>query len=474
MILNVKRFLAVVPLLFCLLVSGQEEMSIQQLLQHALENSYEIKNAHLDVEKAAELKKEVKSDGLPQINGKIKYEHYIDQPVMVLPGSLMAAMLPPQQGSDPTQGVPDGTGQQSTPNDIIAEFGKPHNLDIGLQFSQLLFSLQYINGVKTASKAEELYELKANMSERDLVYEIYQNYYRLLSIHKNLEILEGNIESLSKMRDITQLLVESDLALETNVTRIDINISNLEIAKQQALTGVEIQTNNLKMLAGIKRNKMLTIEVADKDKIYSLNSIQLLDNPEFSDIADKRTEIQLLNKQLELNDLQIKTEKGAHAPTVAAYGTYMKQAQEDKFNLYNTAIYRDLSLVGITAEIPIFSGRKTRAKVKQAEIEKQRTLNQKQQVWDGLNVEYQNSVSEFNISLKNCISQEKNIELAREVLSLEQIKYQEGLVSLNDVLMAETELRTTEINFVENMTNFRMAELNLLKSQGKLKTLVNN
>jgi outer membrane protein len=457
-------------------VNAQQKINIQQLLQHALENSYDIKEASLNVDKSVEVKKEAISGGLPQISGKVKYEQFINQPVIILPGSLMAALTAPPAGAGQAQGQNQMQGVPPTGfPDIVADYGKPHNMDIGIQFSQLLFSMQYINGVKTAAKAQELYEMSGLLSERDLIYVIYHNYYSLLSIYKNIEIIDNNISSLSQLRDITQLLVEADLTLNTDLSRIAINISNLETAKKQAFSGIEIQTNNLKMLAGFKRQQAIEIEVSDLEHNYDLSAIKLPGNPDFNSITNNLIEVKLLNKQIELNELQIKTQKGTYTPTIAAYGSFIKQTQENNFNMFsNNGTWRNLSLVGITTNIPIFSGRKNKAKVNQAKINRQITINQKEKAIEGLNLEYLNAKSEFNISLLNSHTQYKNIELAKEIMNQQQLKYKEGLSGLTDVLLADTELRQIESKYIQNMTNLKLSELKLIKAQGRLNTLIQN
>jgi len=452
-------------LLFTFLIStsSQEKakLNIHELLNHALENSFNVKEAKLNVKKSHEVKKEAVSSGLPQISGNIKYETYFDQPVMILPGSLMAGMMP------------GGSEGGETP-DIIAPYGKAHNMDLGLQASQLLFSMQYINGVRTATKAIELYELQEIQTETELIHAIYSNYYSLLSIYKNLDIVNEHIRSLSQMRQITEALVNADLTLRTDLSRLDVNLSNLETAQKKAKTGIQIQTNNLKMLAGYSKDQMIEIDASSVDSLYSLANIRLTDNPNFNDLVNNRIEIQLLNKNIELNDMQVKTEQGAYTPVIAAYGSYLKMAQEDDFNFTSgDAEFRNVSLAGVKMEIPIFTGRKNNAKVKQAKINKQITLNQREEAVEGLSVEYLNAISEYETSLSNCQSQKRNIELAEEVLKQFQLKYKEGLSGLTDVLLAETELMTARGNYIENMTYFRQAEIKLLKAKGKLQTLIN-
>ena len=73
-----------------------------------------------------------------------------------------------------------------------------------------------------------------------------------------------------------------------------------------------------------------------------------------------------------------------------------------------------------------------------------------------------------NTCIKNCEVQQKSIELAKEVKEQTELKYNQGLSTLTDLLIAEQDLRNAEVNYVKNCIAMNQAEIDLLKSQGTL------
>ncbi len=66
-----------------------------------------------------------------------------------------------------------------------------------------------------------------------------------------------------------------------------------------------------------------------------------------------------------------------------------------------------------------------------------------------------------------------NVELAQKVLNNTRSNYQLGLAPLTDLLDAQNALSEAQNNHVAAMLNYRVAEIQLIKSKGMLKTLMN-
>lgn len=448
-------FISIILILFCLKSVAQErqKMNISQLLEYAQKNSYRIREARLDKLKSVAMVKEVRGNGLPQINASLEYTDYLKKSTIILPGAL--------------------TGDPHA-SDIITQFGKKYNLDASLQISQLLFSLQYIYGLKAAQKSTQIIEMKEEKSELDLIHNLYTEYYNLLAIYKNLEIIESNVESLEQTRRKISALVEADLALHTDLDRIDINLANLQASKKQVLSGINVQTNNLKYIIGMDNQNELEVDTTNFQLMFS--DTKLFDK--YSDeqaYLNDRVEIRMLNNTIEMNELQVKSEKAKLTPNLSAFGSYMYQAKRDEFDLFDgDKDWFRVGIIGLKATIPIFSGTKTKAKISQAKIDRDLTINKKNEVLEGLTVEYLNALSQYHVSIENCEIQLKSIELANKVKLHEELKFNEGLSTLTDYLISENELRNAEINYVQNFISMKKSELDLLRSKGLLFEFRNN
>jgi len=62
--------------------------------------------------------------------------------------------------------------------------------------------------------------------------------------------------------------------------------------------------------------------------------------------------------------------------------------------------------------------------------------------------------------------------LAQEVLDNTKNNYYQGLASLTDLLDAENALTEAQNNYTAALLDYKLAEIQILKSKGELKTLI--
>lgn len=448
----IKLRLIYLAILFSFTSYAQKEqkMNINDLLKFALQNNYDLKEANFNKDKSEHSVKETRANGLPKIEGDLEYKDYLKLPVMILPGALA--------GAD---------------SDIILEYGKKYNLDATLQASQLLFSLKYINGLKTTKKLAEIRGLEVEKSKSELYQLLHTEYYNLLAIYKNLEIIESNMESLKLTRQNIAAMVGGGLTLQTDLDKIDINYANLEASKEQIQSGISVQINNLKYIIGMKPDIALEIDTTGFKNLFREDLF--MDKYASSQFdPNNLIDIQILNKNIELNDYQIKTAKAELTPTITLFGSYVYKAQRNEFNFFDAnKDWFKVNVVGVKATIPIFSGFGNRAKISSAKIDKEITLNNKRKAIEGFNVQHQNSLMTYQSNIKTCLIQAKNVDLAERVKNQENIKYEQGISTLTDFLISITDCRNAQINYVQDFIDMKKSEIDLLKTQGLLRTAIN-
>ena len=69
-------------------------------------------------------------------------------------------------------------------------------------------------------------------------------------------------------------------------------------------------------------------------------------------------------------------------------------------------------------------------------------------------------------------SQRKNVELAQEIYKSTQNNYNNGLASLTDLLDTENSLTSSQNSYTQALLNYKIAEIQLIKSNGNIKSLV--
>ncbi|HRD37324.1 MAG TPA: TolC family protein, partial [Bacteroidia bacterium] len=107
------------------------DFSLQAAIDYAIKHNANYLNAELDVKMNEYKRKEITGIGLPQISGSVDYKDYFELPTSLLPGQFF--------------GAPPGTF-------IPVKFGVQYNMQAGGTISQLLFSSDYIVGLKAAKE----------------------------------------------------------------------------------------------------------------------------------------------------------------------------------------------------------------------------------------------------------------------------------------------------------------------------------
>ncbi len=446
----------VLSILFALFVLGradiyaqsdQQALSLQECLQYALDNSANIKKSILDLEEGREYTREVKSQGLPQANASLNYTNNFSLPVNVIPANTFP-------------------GQEE---DIEAEFGTQHNAVAGAEATQLLFDQSFFTGLKAAQSSEELYHLQLQKSKEDVVLDVATTYYNALIASQQIEIVEANLERINRFIEISTIQYENDLINKVDINRLKVDKTNQEVQLDQLTTAYEQQSNLLKYYIGMPIDTPIQLENTSEvleDKFLTAAIAPGLN-------LDGRTELQMLNKQQELQGLEQKSIQAGYYPTLSAFINYNYQAQRQEFTFFETdRPWFGFGAFGVNLSIPIFDGFNKSARLQQSKIRTEKTAVDIQDTRQYLSLEYQNTLSQLFNSQKAMEAQKQNVALAEDVLSMTAVQYQESLAPLTDLLAAETSLRNAQSSYNEAKLNFKIAALELLKSKGEILTLI--
>ncbi len=123
--------------------------------------------------------------------------------------------------------------------------------------------------------------------------------------------------------------------------------------------------------------------------------------------------------------------------------------------------------------IPIFNGGSTKAKINQATIQIKQLEVDMEDTRLGLNLANENAKAQIKNSLLTVDANRRNVQLSKEVLEDTQNNYRNGLATLTELLDAENALATAENNLNTSLLNYKIAEVQLIKANGQLKSLVN-
>jgi outer membrane protein TolC len=445
-----KKIIILLTLTFALGANAQavKSLTLKEAINHALENKAEAKKAKLQVENSEYQIQEVRSQALPQIsaNGSLTYNPVLQTTVI------------------------DGANFGQPGSTIQANFGQKWNSTAGVSLTQAIFDQTVFTGLKAAKSTREFYQINEQLTVEQVIERVANNYYQVYVQRQKLTVIDSTYKNTTKVKNIIKGQFDNGLAKKIDLDRILVKISNINTQRQQVLNAVQIQENALKFYMGMPIETQIEIpQTAFEVSPQSLSEIPNTAN---------RTEYLLLKKQEQLLSYQKKAVEAGYYPTLSLSAGYNYIGQGPKMPIGGKpsegVYWSDFSSIGLNLKVPIFTGFGTRAKVRQADIDL-RTI--KEDINDtklSLDLAFANAKTQIDNSLTTINNQRENAQLAKEVLDNTRNNYVQGLASLTDLLDAENSLTEAQNNYTSAILDYKLAEIQLIKSKGELKTLINN
>jgi outer membrane protein TolC len=287
-------------------------------------------------------------------------------------------------------------------------------------------------------------------------------------------VLDADIEKIGKLVTTTATQVESGLARKIDLDRMRVNLTNYKTQRTQAQNQYLVQLNQLKQQMGMSMTSSIDLPHTSFKEIEN-KAVGALDYGGVN--LDNRIEYRLLKKQEELQEFQKKAYKAEYYPSLALAGNYSYNGISNKFDMFkgsgSTASWYSMANVSLTLKIPIFDGFARRSRVSQASVTLKELNKQKEETALALNTQFENAKLQVQNNLTTIQAQKENVDLANEVYNSTQNNYKLGLANLTDLLDAETSLTDAQNNYNEALLQYKLAELDIIKSNGNLKSLLN-
>lgn len=422
----------------------QYNLSLQEALNYAYQNQVDVKNAQIDVEISRNKVKETVAIGLPQVNGTASLQRFLDIPTQLVPAQFF----------NPNAG----------PNDFApVKFGTNYNLSYGVEASQLLFDGNYLLGLQAASVYKELTVKALERTKIETSVSVSKAYYSVLVYRKRLELLNANVDRLKKTLDDTRAYYKNGFAEKIDEDRLNVLYNNLTTELANVTRMVDLSLSLLKFQIGMPVDAELNLT----DNMESLQLQEAALQAEAVNL-DNRVEYGLIKTQLRLNELDYKRNVVTRAPSLLAFASFSRNAQNNEFSKLSSTVY-PTSVVGLQLNVPLIGSGKKWYQTKQAKLAVEKSKNDLAGLENAIRLESSSKQIAYNNSVASLENQKKNMELAREVVRVTKAKYDQGVGSSLEVTTAETSLKEAETNYIGSLYDAVIAKIELDKAYGRIK-----
>ena len=447
-----KQKLTIICLIIASVITAQESekksfsFTLQQAIDHAIENNYTAINAKRDIEAAKQKKWETTASGLPQITSNVQYLNNLDFQVQGVSGNAF------NPGGDP--------------NAITTiAFGTKHSMNASATLSQLIFDGSYIVGLQSAKvylQISENAKEKTDLEIRELVTNAYGN---VLLARESVLIFEKNKATLEKTLFETNETFKNGLTEEENVEQLQITLTQLTSSLSNAKKREEIALNLLKISMGIDINNEVILTEKLDDLATSNVDLAVL-NEQFD--ANNSIDFKIQKNNEESKRLLLKLERFRALPTIGAQLNYGANTFANRFDFLTTdQKWYNYSNFGVNISLPIFSSFRDRARTQQAKIAFEQAKTQVTETEQRLKLQYQQAKTDYEFSIEQYGASKSNLKLAERIEAKQQVKFKEGLSTSFEFTEAQRQLYTAQQNYLQAMIDVMNKKATLDKLTNK-------
>jgi len=405
------------------------DATLQQCIQYALSHQPSVKQAQLQEEIVAYEIRSRLADWYPQIGGLYSLQHNF------------------QRSTSFFNGVATPIGVKSTST------GQ-------LYLDQTIFNRDVLLANRTQGDVRLQVRQATSAEKIDITVNVSKAYYDIITTEQQIKVADENIARLQKSLEDAYYRYQSGVTDKTDYKRAQISLNNTKATRQANQAALKARIENLKNYMGYPVAAPLTI-VYDSLQMEREVGFDTLQIPDFS----RRIEYQQLQTQKRLQQSNVIYQRNAFLPNVSATAVYNLNYLNNNFGKLYSNNYPN-SYIGLTAGIPIFQGGKRRANVKAAQLTVSQIDLEITNLESQINSQYATALSNYKGSLANYLASKENVTLAQEVYDVINLQYKAGVKTYLEVINAETDLRTSQINYFNALNQVLAAKVDAQRALG--------
>ncbi|MBS1607750.1 MAG: TolC family protein [Bacteroidetes bacterium] len=408
-----------------------QNATLPNIIEYALKRQPLIQQSLID-EKTTDLQIKSKlADWYPQLNFNYLYQHNFQVQTSIIGGN------PIKLGVDNTSALQFSASQTIFNRDVL--IANRTKGDVRLQARQQT----------TGNKIE-------------VVVNVSKAFYDVLATIQQIKVTDENIVRIERSLKDARSQYNAGVVDKTDYKRAMIALNNAKASKKGNEEALKAKSEYLKSLMNYPQAGTLDI-VYDSAALEQEIVLDTLRNPDYS----KRIEYQTLQTQRRLQEANVQYNKWSFIPSLSANGAYNLNYLNNSFGkLYNTSYPN--SYAGLTLAFPIFQGGKRKYNIQQAEWNLKRIDLGIVNLQNSFNAEYNAALSSYKANLVNYLAVKENVLLAKEVYDVIQLQYRSGVKAYLEVITAETDLRTAQINYFNALYNVLSSKIDVQKSLGEV------
>ena len=306
-----------------------------------------------------------------------------------------------------------------------------------------------------AQKMAEMSRLDKQKVINEKIYQTRKTFYDIALVNSYIKNLNKILKNVEELENTVESMVKEGYALDIDLLQVKSKKADVLRMLNQAKLNRDLAYQFLSFLVD---DEVKSVAVADKDVPMPIMSKD--------EMLKRNIDIQKAKKGLEITNLAVGVEKANFYPQVGAFAEY--GSADDKF--MNDFTDKDAYTVGVQLKWNIFNGMIDKSNYEKARVQNLKVKHQVELAKKGIALQIDKIITEIKSKEYDIKSLQEKVTLARRVYENYYNRYKEGLISINDVLIKNSEEIQAVLKLAKtrNARNDKVFELENIINKGSL------
>ncbi len=297
-----------------------------------------------------------------------------------------------------------------------------YNTQVALQQPILNVDALYMR--KAAKSQIGMYAAQSQRTTEAIKMQVVQTYLYLEFTYQYEKVTVEGLKTIQSIYKFTKDRFEQGMMQKSDLLNVEVQVKAAELQHSQAKSQIENISDQMSVLMG-----------APKGVAYTTQSYTLGAQTDVSDsVSSGRSDIRALNAAVDSYEMAIKSTQMGWMPRLNGFANY--NINDKSISIDGAKSY----IAGVQLSWDIFKGNQVNRKVATQKLEKTKVQEQ-------LNSQLETGAAEIRKTKRAIIDanykiqqQTTSVQQSEEALRILQNRYEQGLISTNDILVAQTQL----------------------------------
>jgi len=339
-----------------------------------------------------------------------------------------------------------------------------HNIWIGAVTVQqpVFVGGKIIYSNQMAVLAQQLSEAKYDMKEADVLLDVDQAYWQIISIANKKKLAESYAALLEEMEKDVQTAVNAGVSTESDLLQVRVKANEARMMLTKATNGLTLSKMLLCQRIGLPLDSAIVL--ADE-------TLEVIPEPgrpvekSLEDIYASRPETRSLTLASKIFDKKAKVVRADLMPTVALMGAFTV-SNPNMYNGFQNQWQGGNLSAGVMVKIPITHGGEALFKYKKAKAEARLYQDQLDDAKQMINLQVTQQRKLFDEALQKVEMARSNLDLAEDNLRSARVGLDAGVIATNTVLGAHTAWLSAHSEYIDAGIELQMTAASLRKAEG--------